>query len=150
MNKLLLSLILVLLSTTSYANGDAILGDWLTAEGTSKVNIYRCGNKYCGKITWLKEPVYPADDDRGMAGKPKIDRDNPNSSLKNRPLLNLEMLSGFEFAGGNEWEEGKIYDPKKGKTYSCIMTLSNTNTLNVRGYIGFSLIGRTTTWTRAQ
>jgi uncharacterized protein (DUF2147 family) len=61
--------------------------------------------------------------------------------------MGLDILSGFKFSGGNIWEDGKIYDPKNGKTYSCKMTLEG-NELKVRGYVGFSLLGRTTVWTR--
>jgi uncharacterized protein (DUF2147 family) len=57
--------------------------------------------------------------------------------------MGLKVLRDFVFVGDNRWEEGKIYDPENGKDYSCILTLIDANTLNVRGYIGFSLIGRT-------
>ena len=50
--------------------------------------------------------------------------------------------------GGNTWAKGTIYDPEDGKTYKCKMTLTDPKTLGVRGYIGISLIGRTTVWTR--
>jgi len=140
---------LFITSSASLASpsGDQVLGDWLTAEGRSKVTIYRCEQKYCGKITWLKEPVYPASDTQGMAGKPKIDRDNPDPALRSRKLIGLIILEDFRFID-NAYEDGTIYDPKKGKTYSCIITFMDSNTLQVRGYIGFSLIGRTTNWTR--
>jgi uncharacterized protein (DUF2147 family) len=61
--------------------------------------------------------------------------------------MGLDILSGFKYGGGNIWQDGKIYDPKNGKTYSCKMTLEG-NELKVRGYVGFSLLGRTTVWTR--
>jgi uncharacterized protein (DUF2147 family) len=57
------------------------------------------------------------------------------------------ILKGFEKDGDNEYEDGTIYDPKNGKTYSCIIRQKG-NKLSVRGYIGVSLIGRTTTWTK--
>jgi uncharacterized protein (DUF2147 family) len=49
---------------------------------------------------------------------------------------------------GNSYEDGTIYDPENGKTYSCTIEMVNANTLNVRGYIGISLIGRTDVWKR--
>jgi uncharacterized protein (DUF2147 family) len=58
------------------------------------------------------------------------------------------LLSGFKF-DGKIWEDGTIYDPKNGKTYSCIIKSKGPNILDIRGYIGISIIGRTTTWTRA-
>jgi uncharacterized protein (DUF2147 family) len=57
-------------------------------------------------------------------------------------------LSGFKFAGDNLWEDGTIYDPENGKTYRCKITLESPNRLNVRGFVGISLFGRTTVWTR--
>lgn len=121
-------------------NPDAVLGQWLTQDGDAGIEIYKCGKEYCGKIVWLKEPKRPD-------GKDKIDDKNPDVSKQNRPLMGMNLVWGFEFKGNNKWEEGGIYDPKEGKTYKCHMTLDG-NKLNVRGYMGISLIGRTTTWTR--
>jgi uncharacterized protein (DUF2147 family) len=61
----------------------------------------------------------------------------------------MTLLSGFIFNGKDEWEEGKIYDPVGGKTYSSYISLKDKNTIKVRGYIGFSMFGRTETWTRS-
>jgi uncharacterized protein (DUF2147 family) len=52
------------------------------------------------------------------------------------------------YKGDNVWDDGKIYDPKNGSTYDCTITMINNNTIEVRGYIGISIIGRTDTWTR--
>lgn len=120
-------------------NADDIIGVWLTDGGKSKVEIYKKGEEYFGKIIWLREP--------NENGKPKVDKNNPDDDLKSRPLVGMELLSDFEF-DDDEWEDGEIYDPESGKTYSCEMTLDG-NTLNVRGYIGVSWVGRTTEWTRS-
>ncbi len=130
------------------ADADSILGLWNTAENKSKVEIFKCGNKYCGRIAELKEPTYTADDKEGMAGQPKLDRKNPDPSLRTRPLLGLQLMHGFTYSGRNVWEGGEIYDPDNGKTYKCKMTLSAPNRLDVRGFIGFSLFGRTSIWSR--
>ena len=61
--------------------------------------------------------------------------------------MGLQILSGFRYAGDGTWEAGKIYDPKNGKTYSCKMRLDGEN-LKIRGFIGISLFGRTTVWSR--
>ena len=110
----------------------------------AKIKIYNKGEKYHGKIIWLKE----AND---ASGKPKVDKENPEESLRSRPLIGLVMLTHFVYDEDNVWEDGDIYDPKNGKTYSCEMTLSpDGKTLDVRGYIGFSFIGRSQTWTRVE
>ena len=88
----------------------------------------------------------PIDED---TKKPKLDKHNPDAKLKSRPVQNLEILTDFVYeADDNEWTDGEIYDPKTGKTYSCYMVLNNPNELKVRGYIGFSMIGKTNIWTR--
>jgi uncharacterized protein (DUF2147 family) len=142
------ALLLVTVAQVTKADNSTVLGKWLTKEGKSHVEISRCDAGLCGKVVWLRNPVYPADDERGMAGKKKVDRENPSPGLRDTPILGLTVLKGFKTRNGNVWENGTIYDPENGKTYKCKLTLSNPNQLDVRGYIGFSWIGRTTVWTR--
>jgi uncharacterized protein (DUF2147 family) len=63
-------------------------------------------------------------------------------------LIGLVILKDFAFNGKDKWEDGTIYDPNNGKTYSCVIRLKNESALEVRGYIGISLLGRTEVWTR--
>ena len=123
-------------------NKDAILGKWINSTGEAHVEIAKKGNKYFGKIVWLKETK----DDKGIV---KTDLKNPDASLKSRPILGLEILKDFVFAG-SKWTDGTIYDPKSGKTYSCNMTLKDNGQLNMRGYVGISLIGRSEVWKRVK
>jgi uncharacterized protein (DUF2147 family) len=134
--------VMILLSgVNAYAqNADSIVGEWYTEGERSIVEIARCGDLYCGKIIWLK---VPKDED----GKDKVDVKNPDESMRGRPILGLPLLTDCTYKGANKWEGGKIYDPKNGKTYTCKMTLEG-NTLKVRGFVGFSLLGRTTVWTK--
>jgi uncharacterized protein (DUF2147 family) len=118
-------------------SADAIVGTWLTASGKAKVQIYKEGEKYNGRIVWLKTPTYED-------GKVKTDKNNPDKTKQSTPLLGLNMLKGFEF-DEDEWEDGTIYDPENGKTYSCTIKYRDGK-LDLRGYIGISLIGRTQTW----
>lgn len=127
-------------------NGDDILGVWLNEDEDAHVQIYQEDGKYFGKITWLKNPI---DDE---TGEPKLDDENEDESLRGRPVMGLLLLNNFEFDGDDEWEGGRIYDPKNGKTYKCYMEFKDDtkDLLKVRGYIGFSMIGRTTWWTRVE
>lgn len=129
-------------------DADGVLGTWVTADGKARVEIAKDGELYDGKIVWLKEPVYPADDKQGMGGQPKVDRENPDKSLKTRPIIGLPLIQGFKYDGDNVWTDGSIYDPESGKLYSCKLTLRMDGTLKVRGYVGISLFGRTEIWTR--
>ncbi len=119
----------------SNTKGDAILGVWINPAKDAKFEIYKKDNKYFGKIIWGKD------------GDTK-DSKNPDSKLRNRYLIGLTILNNFLFDGKKTWDDGTIYDPKDGKTYSCKLTLASANKLDVRGYVGISLFGRTETWTK--
>jgi uncharacterized protein (DUF2147 family) len=149
-----LSVSLLLLSTLFFLNvpaysGDkissdsnAIVGTWKNGEGTGMIKITRNGDKFQGQIVWLQEPNDPE------TGKPKLDKNHPDKSNHTRQIMGLTNMWGFKYTKAGVWDGGKIYDPKKGSTYDCTIKLKNDNTLEVRGYIGISLIGRTDTWTR--
>ena len=121
---------------------DAILGKWLNASGEGQILVYKTGNTYAGKLIWLKEV-------NNRDGQIKRDEKNPKSALKNRPLLGIQLLQNFVYQKDGVWEEGSIYDPKTGKTYSCTISMISSDKLSVRGYVGISLLGRTETWQRA-
>lgn len=133
--------IFLLLISAAYAQeGDRILGKWFTDKKEAVVEVYLCDGKYCGKIIWLKEP-------KEKDGSEKLDGNNPDPSKRSRKIIGLDIVGDFQYKGDNEWGDGYIYDPNNGKTYKCKMRLENDQ-LNVRGYIGISLLGRTTVWTR--
>lgn len=123
---------------------DAILGKWLNEDQDAHVRIFKENGKYYGKIVWLKEPIDE------VTGKPKLDDENGDPVLQTRPVMGLEILKDFVYDGDGEWEDGTIYDPKNGKTYDCYMNFGENNTLKIRGFIGFSWIGRNTYWTRVE
>lgn len=143
MKKILLYLLPLLFTHVfaQTADPDVIAGSWLTASGKAIVKIYKEGNVYNGRITWLKNPLY---DD----GKPKVDKNNPDEKLRNTPLMGLNLLKGFVFKSG-QWEGGTIYDPENGKNYSCRIRYRD-GMLDLRGYVGITLVGRTQTWYRAE
>ena len=128
--------------------GDGILGFWNTAEDKAQVEVFKQNDKYFGKIVSLKEPDWPANDEKGMAGQPKNDRNNPSPKLRGRKIIGLPIMNDFVYAGKNRWGGGIIYDPESGRTYKGKMTLTATNRLEMRGFVGISLLGRTTVWTR--
>jgi uncharacterized protein (DUF2147 family) len=139
-----LMLLCGMMFTSAYAqNADAILGKWINPSGEGQIQIYKKGAQYYGKLVWLKLPNDEA------TGQPKLDKNNPDNNLKSKPILGLEILKSFKFDGEDVYEDGSIYDPKNGKTYKCKMTL-NGNKLNIRGYIGISILGRSEVWTRVK
>jgi uncharacterized protein (DUF2147 family) len=147
--RCLLALLLAVFLMASAAHGaeqDGILGLWNIPENEAQFEIYMCGAEYCGKLSYLQEPEYPPDDER-MPGLPRIDRQNPDPLLRSRPLLGLTLMEGFRYEGNNTWR-GRIYNPDDGRIYKCKLSLDGKNRLNVRGYLGVSLLGRTQKWTR--
>jgi len=122
--------------------GDALIGVWEPSHGKARVKVDKIGNKYYGRIVWLKEPDDPE------TGKPKVDRNNPDQSMHNVPLKGYRLLKDFTYNGKNEWVDGTIYDPENGSTYNCIIKMKDDNTLDIRGYIGVKALGRTDVWKR--
>jgi len=146
----LLMITMLLISSVIFGadQADAILGVWTTQDGKARVEIVLQNGLYLGHIVWLKEPLYPADDHQGMSGKPKVDRMNPDLGLQTRPIVGLTLVNGFHYSGSDVWTGGTIYDPESGKTYSCKLSLMSDGTLQVRGYAGISIFGRTEIWQR--
>ena len=118
---------LLLLTPTAYAD---ITGTWSTVDDKSHVKIEPCAGKFCGKIVWLKEPNNPE-------GKPKKDFNNTDEALRNRSILGLELLSGFLPESKTEWDDGTIYNPEDGKTYSSTLTITKAGELEVEGCVLF-------------
>lgn len=142
--RILTLLLFTFLLSTLAANAqseNAILGVWYNTEKTAQVEILKNGSTFIGKIIWLKDP--------NPGGKPAVDKFNPSSKLKSRPLMGLNLLEGLTYSSGI-WEDGTIYDPKTGKTYACQLSIKSQEVLEVKGYIGFSLLGRTVEWTRVK
>lgn len=139
--------LILTVGTACAAGPDDVLGVWVTEGAKGKVEISKCGEKYCGKLVFIKDAAYtkPAD---GPVGTVKTDRRNPDPARRNRPLLGMQIMEGFAATGDGVWEKGTIYDPESGKTYRCKMTLESPDHLKVRGFIGISLLGRSQVWTR--
>ena len=138
----LIMLTVISISLAAKAQTDQIEGLWYNDIKSGKILITRAPNgKFYGKVVWLKEPL--------KNGKPKVDELNEDEKLRSRPRLGLPVLMDFVKDGDNKYTDGKIYDPLNGKTYSCKMTYKGKE-LDIRGYIGISLFGRTTTWTRVE
>ena len=124
-------------------DGDQLLGVWEPSHGRARIKIEKIGTKYYGKIVWLREPNTPS-------GEPKVDKNNPDPSLRTVPLKGYRLLKDFTYKGENEWANGTIYDPENGSTYNCIIKMTDSNTLDIRGYIGIEAFGRTDVWKRLQ
>ena len=124
----------------SLLNAQSILGEWetfddITGDKLSVVEIYKNKNKYFGKIIHLFEDPLDSVCD-------KCDGEN-----KNKPIIGLVIINNL-IEDDDEYNDGTILDPNNGKYYKCYLELENNNKLKLRGYIGFSLLGRTQYWQR--
>lgn len=137
-----LAIAIPFISFSQTTEADKLVGVWEPSHGKARVKIEKIGNKYFGKVVWLKEPNDPEN------GKPKVDKNNPDETQRSIPLKGLRILKDFTHAGKGEWNSGTIYDPENGSTYKCIIKMKDDNTLDIRGYIGVEALGRTDVWKR--
>jgi uncharacterized protein (DUF2147 family) len=136
-------LLLASLLCLSTLNAQDVFGKWKTiddntGEAKSYVEIYEENGKVHGKIVGLINPK----------------RENPICDKccceeKDQPIVGLRFIKDLE-KDGDEYNGGKIMDPENGKLYKCYITLEEDDKLKVRGYVGFSLLGRTQYWYRVE
>lgn len=135
--KLKITLLALLLPLFAFSQN--IIGKWKTIDdktgkAKSVIEIYEEDGKYFGKIVEILTP-----------GKENSLCDLCSGDKKDKPVLGMVILMDLE-KDGDEWNDGEILDPNEGKTYSCYVSLESNDKLKVRGYIGFSLLGRTQYW----
>jgi uncharacterized protein (DUF2147 family) len=118
-------------------------GLWHVEGGAAQVEIEECAGALCGSVRWLRSPF----DEYGC---PLQDRFNPDPALRPRNVVGIEILHNLEPSpdAPGVWEGGTIYDPGSGRTYHSTLQVIDENRLDVRGYVGFQLLGRTTSWWR--
>jgi len=136
-----INIFFLLIAIFCQSQSDDILGIWLEEEKQSKIEIYKKNNRFYGKIIWLKEPL-------DEYGKIKLDKKNPNTSLRKNPINGLVIMKDLKYIKKGEWSNGEIYDARSGKTYSLEVYMKKKNKLDLRGYLGFTLFGKTTSWDR--
>ena len=123
----------------------AISGFWYTEGRDGGIQFYPCGGKICGRFYWMKNKEGGNDEDG-------VSRDihNPDSMLRRQPLCHMQFMSGFTPAEDNRYEDGLIYNPRDGQTYTAVMTLIDHNHVKLRGYLFFEFLGQSQIWTRAK
>ena len=125
------------------AQSQSVIGKWKTIDDEtgkpkSVVEIYEKSGKIYGKVI----EIFRADERNRVC-------EECTGDDKNKPILGITVIKGLS-KDGKEYNDGKILDPKNGKLYKCFITLEGNDKLKVRGYIGFSLIGRTQYWYRVK
>ena len=141
MKRILILLLLAVYTTTAFAQkAEDIEGIWWNDEKTTKIKVEKKNGKFIGTIVYMIPEKY-------VNGKPPVDDKNPDSKLHNRSLIGLQILDSFVYnSGKKEWSEGKIYDPKSGKTYDCYAWLDK-DVLKLKGFVaGIRWLGRESEW----
>jgi uncharacterized protein (DUF2147 family) len=113
-----------------------VLGNWLTEgrDGIIEMSLASDGS-YQGKIVGGNDPH-------------RLDQHNPDEAKRSQTVRGQTILYGMKYDGHGKWSGGSIYDPDSGRTYKCKLELLGRDRLQVRGFIGFSLLGRSQVWTR--
>lgn len=140
MKKNLFSFVVLLFLASPTFAQTSIFGQWKsiddnTGKAKSIVEIYEKDGKAFGKVIKI------FDEAKQDAVCSECSKDD---ARKGQRILGMEILRNME-KKGKEWTNGKILDPNNGSEYKCTMWLEDGH-LHVRGYIGFSLIGRTQIW----
>lgn len=135
MRSLVAAFVLAVLTCTAAAQTSGVLGYWKEPSG-SILHVERCGEEICATLVAI-----------GPSAPSRVDGRNPDHALRQRSLCDLRIGTGFHLSSPEKAEGGTLYDPKSGKTYRGSMT-SEGDRLNLRGYVGLPLFGRSETWTR--
>jgi len=138
MLRALLVMSLALTPLPAAAAAPSVEGRWLTDDGSAVVEIAACGRQICGRIARVLA---------SGANVPRTDSNNPDPARRGRPLVGLQILSGFT-AGASAWEDGKAYDPKSGKSYDASLRLNADGSLRVTGCV--LLFCQSVRWTRSR
>ena len=139
MKQLIILLFCFFATTLIYSQ--SVIGKWKTiddetGDAKSIVEVYSKSGKIYAKVIEI------------------LDLEHKNSVCikcsgedKNKSILGLIVIKGLT-KDGSEYNSGEILDPKNGKLYKCALSLESKDKLKIRGYIGFSLLGRTQYWYR--
>ena len=133
-----------LMVSTAWADNASPVGLWRNVDDVSGkpralIRITESNGTLQGKI----EKVFRASNENPRCEKCE-------GALRNAPIIGLVILSGLK-KDGAEYVGGQILDPDNGKTYSSRLRLANSGkTLDVRGYIGVSMLGRSQIWERQE
>jgi uncharacterized protein (DUF2147 family) len=143
--SLFIILCLITFGFTSSNPNQTILGKWKTIDDETKkpssiIQLYEVNGKVHGKIVEL---LQEGRDENSLCKE-------CSGKRKNQKIKGMEILWNLENESDTEWEDGEILDPNNGKTYSCQVELESNDKLKVRGYIGFSMMGRTQYWYRVK
>ncbi len=130
---------LLFLGSVSASDRDAVFGEW--AGDTSILEVGEANGTLYARVVSILDPVYREGEKDGPVGATRVDVHNPDASLRSRPIVGIDLLSGYQYDHG-KWQ-GRLYDPESGKTYQSQMSVDGDGNLKLRGYIGTPMLGKT-------
>lgn len=122
------SAVAVASTTVAAAQTEQAIGVWRLSDGKVTVRIKPCGTNLCGFIVGLAKPL-------DKQGRPKVDDENPNPSLRNRPVMGLQVLFNLRSTGGGSWA-GTIYNADDGGTYSARLNPRGDGQMQLKACLG--------------
>jgi uncharacterized protein (DUF2147 family) len=133
-------MLVVLVSTAIKAQtpADKIVGVWLNEDKTTKIEIFKTGNTYSGKIVWLAQP-------NDAKGNPRLDKNNPDPDKRNQKILGLTIISELKYSN-NKWSGGTFYGPKRGQYANCSINLKSGQLLIT---VSKGILSETKVWTKS-
>ncbi len=134
-----LSLLGLVIAAPAYAQTKAPTGLWLTENKRSAIELYRCAPDkplLCGKIAWIIE------------GGMQVDTKNPDKAKRGAPLCGVTILSNLRMDSPGKWSGGTVYKADDGDIYDAKMNVLSEDKVELRGFVGISLLGKTQVWTR--
>jgi uncharacterized protein (DUF2147 family) len=142
-----IGLVLLVAVGAAMAQASSPAGLWKTVDDNTKkekslVRIVETSGVYSGKVEKLLDP----------ATMPDAVCKDCSDERKDQPILGMTIIRNVKASGDKGvFDGGDILDPNNGKVYKVKLTpIDNGSKLEVRGFIGFSLLGRTQTWTRVE
>lgn len=137
---ILTGIVAAIMPGTAHAGQKAynIEGYWISPKKDVVIHIERCATGICGKIHWLHPDVIP------------IDGANPEADKRHRGLCNISVLWGFRQSGNNpeRWQSGWIYKADDGEVFKANLSLTDHDTMRLRGYIGLPVLGKSYIFSR--
>lgn len=142
LSAILFAAYLAYAGSASTAVQSSLVGFWVIGDGNWVVEITACPSGFCGQLVGLKKSPKP--------NALRMDAHNPDPAKRDTPLCGLLLMGSFKPSKDEwgKWEDGWVYDPQNGETYSGRMWLDGPDRLKVRGYVLIPLFGRSETFTR--
>jgi uncharacterized protein (DUF2147 family) len=142
MSALILFIHLLFISPTPTPKASYIVGQWISKNKDLKIEVFERNGLYFGKMVWFS--VY----DKNKSMNDFKDTSNPNKSLKGRNWKDMIVLQNLKYNADGYWSDGDVYDPNSGRTYSSLIKVTGSESIIVRGYVGFEILGKSIEFTK--